>query len=136
MALTSTDRLLTPAILTTLAELKLGPVDSAAVKLAERMAQQLDDALWLERTADKVLKAVADAGVASGEELDALDALRSKVSARAAVSDLGPKLAALLGELGATPMARAKLAKLVPMSARGPVPGRTALAKLQGSLGA
>lgn len=136
MALTSADRLLAPAIVATLAELNLGPVDSAAVRLAERLALQLDDAMWLEVAADKILKAVLAAGVLADEELDALDALRRKLSARGALSDLGPKLLAVLDDLGATPMSRAKLAKMLPPGKPGTLPGRSALTELQVSLGA
>ncbi|HEY3691266.1 MAG TPA: hypothetical protein VGL46_13320 [Pseudonocardiaceae bacterium] len=136
MALTSTERLLTPAILDTLGQLALGPADAAVEQLAVRLGQQLDDAVWSERGADKIIKAVIAEGLCSGEEQEALDALRRKLSARMAVADLGPKLLAVLEALGATPMARAKIAKLVPTGATGPVPGQVKLHNLQGRVGA
>jgi hypothetical protein len=135
--MSSTDRLLTPAILATLAELDLTDADAGAAQLARRMSQQIDDAAWVERAADKILEAVAEKGWVAGDSIyDEVDALRRKLSARLAVSDIGPKLLAVLDDLGATPMSRAKLSKLVPQGASGPVAGGATMARLKGRLGA
>jgi hypothetical protein len=135
MDLTSKDRSLTPAILATLDTLNLGPVDDSAAQLALRVAQELDSAAWAERAADKVLQAVIDDGVMEGEELEAVQALRAKLAARVAVSDLGPKLLSVLTEIGATPMSRARIAKLVPAAAK-PAQGRERMTSIAGGIGA
>jgi hypothetical protein len=114
MSVTSTDRLLGPAITETLDALDLLPEDAAAAQLARRIAQQLDDSAFAERAADKVLRAVVDRGLVTGEEMEALDALKRKLSARTAVADLAPKLLAVLIELGATRKARAALGTTKP----------------------
>jgi hypothetical protein len=138
---TSGNRELLPSISATLAELKLDEVDSAASQLLRRYAQQLDDSIWAERAADKVLKRIEVGGLkdASGHVLpdddftewtdderaslrEEVGALRAKLAARTAVADLGPKLLTVLEAIGATPMARAKIAKMVPPSAAAGTP--------------
>lgn len=113
MALTSADRLISPAVNATLGAIDVEPRFEAAAKLAERYAAQLDDAHWTEKRADDVLKMV-EQNADDVELLDAVQALRAKLSARSAVENLGPKLAALLDALGATPMGKAKLDKIKP----------------------
>lgn len=137
MGSTSADRLLTPAIIATLDVLDLGPIDLGAAKLAVRMAQQIDDAAWSEKAADKILQHVIDAGYPADDPVHVeVDALRRKLAARLAVAELGPKLLAVLVEVGATPLARAKIAKLVPVVRGGPVRGNATLSRLVGGLGA
>jgi hypothetical protein len=113
-AMTSQDRTVLPAISATLRELDLADVDQGAAQLAVRIAQQLDDAQWAERVADKVLRKIVDEAVWPDETITAMEAVKAKLAARVAVSDLAPKLTAVLMELGGTPMSRAKLAKLTP----------------------
>jgi hypothetical protein len=144
---TSGNRELQPSISATLAALELEPCDSAASQLIVRYGQQLDDAIWAERAADKVLDRVLGGGVrdVGGHILpDDLDdwtdderatlreevtALRAKLAARTAVADLGPKLLAALSEVGATPRARAQIAKMTPQGA--PVSGASWLSDMQ-----
>lgn len=112
MALTSADRLLAPAVAETLQALHLGVTDQAAAKLAERYAVELDQAAAIAAHADRVLKLAGEAD--DPDLLEQVTALRNRLTARSCVADLGPKLAALLGELGATPMSAAKRARLLP----------------------
>lgn len=138
MSVTSADRLLAPAVAETLDALDLGPLDAGAARLACRMATQIDDAARAERAADKVLERLIDAGYSEEDSLfDEVTALRQKMAARLAVTDLGPKLLAVLVELGATPKARAQIAKLTPQTGRGaPSAASRALASVRGDRGA
>jgi hypothetical protein len=113
--LQSADRLLAPAVTASLAVLDLPPEDQAAGKLAESYARSLDQAAAVEAQADKVLRAVSAGPDADPDLVELVSALRSKLSARSALADLGPKLTALLVELGATPKARAAMAKGKPV---------------------
>lgn len=102
------DRLLAPAVTASLDEIELEPEDAAAAKLAERYAREIDQADAAAAQADKVLRQIDD------EDFDTrelVSALKAKLGARTAVSDLGPKLLAALAELGATPKARAAARK-------------------------
>jgi hypothetical protein len=105
--LQAADRLLAPAVAASLAVLDLPDADEAAVKLADTYARAIDEAKSAERWADKVLAKVDD----ESDTFDEVKALRLKLTARSALADLGPKLTALLVELGATPKARAAMAK-------------------------
>lgn len=98
------DRLLAPAVTASLGEIELEAEDAAAVKLAERYAREIDQADAAAAQADRVLRQIDDED-ADLQELVA--ALKAKLAARTAVSDLGPKLLAVLDSLGATPKARA-----------------------------
>jgi hypothetical protein len=115
-ALASTDRLLAPAVAASLAALDLSPEDEAAARLAEVYARSLDGAAGMEAAARKVLRGV------DGDDPDLLaqvQALVQAVSARKALVDLGPKLTALLVELGATPKVRAWMATSKPAAPGG-----------------
>lgn len=101
--LQSVDRLLAPAVTEALDVVELEAEDAAAVKLAERYAREIDQADAAAAHADRVLREVGD----DPELLELVSALKAKLAARTAVSDLGPKLLAILDALGATPKARA-----------------------------
>lgn len=105
--LQAADRLLAPAVAASLAVLDLPDEDQAAARLADTYARAIDEAKAAERWADKVLAKVD----AESDTFDEVKALRLKLTARSALADLGPKLTALLVELGATPKARAAMAK-------------------------
>lgn len=134
MALTSADRLLAPAVAETLTALHLGVTDQAAAKLAERYAVELDQAAAIAAHADRVLKLAGEAD--DPDLLEQVTALRNRLTARSCVADLGPKLLAVLDEVGGTPLGRARIAKLAPAGKAGPVPGSAALTKIVGALGA
>jgi hypothetical protein len=115
MPLTSTNTSMSDAVSATVEALNLETIFVSTARLAVRYAQLLDGAEFAERAADRVLRAAE-----RGDDVELVEevrALRSKLSARAAASDLGPKLEALLTDLGATPAASAKLAKLRPAEA-------------------
>lgn len=101
------DRHLTPAVLGTLQALDLQERDLAAAKLAETYARAIDQAKTAEAWADSVLRKV-DRDSDLGDEVHAL---KVKLAAKVALSDLGPKLAGLLGELGGTPRGRSAIGK-------------------------
>lgn len=101
--LQSADRLLAPAVTAALDVIELEGEDIAARKLAERYAREIDQADAAAAHAERVLRAVGD----DPELHELVSALKAKLSARVAVSDLGPKLLAVLDSLGATPKARA-----------------------------
>jgi hypothetical protein len=122
----SADRLLLPEAERTLAALDDSPVDAAARRMLTVYARQIDDAKRAETHADAVLRRAAKAG-ADETLLEQISALRLKLAARTAVSDVGPKFVALLAELKATPAARAKLAR----NAGAPAPAGGSLARLR-----
>jgi hypothetical protein len=86
----------------TLAELELPPEHRAAGALARLYADQLDSAEAAERAADGALTAALKLG-ADAETAELIQSLRSKLSARQTVVNIGPRLAELLGRLLATP---------------------------------
>lgn len=100
------DRLLAPAVTQALGAIELEAEDVAAQKLAERYAREIDQADAAAAHADKVLRAFS--ADADPDLFELVKALKAKLSARVAVSDLGPKLLAALDSLGATPKARAQ----------------------------
>lgn len=106
--LQAADRLLAPALTTSLAALDLADEDQAAAKLAESYARALDSAAGMEAQARKVLR---DAAGLDEDLLARVEALTQALGARKALAEIGPKLTALLVELGATPKARAALSK-------------------------
>jgi len=85
--------------------------DAATHQLAVKYARELDGAEWIGRTAEKIIRLVEDDPETEIDTLQAVQALRNKLSARQTLADLGPKLTALLVELGATPKARAAMVK-------------------------
>lgn len=104
------DRQIAPAVDRTLAALTCdNTADAALHKLAESYARAIDRATSAEAWADAVLRKVDK----DTDLHDEVRALKVKLTARAALSDLGPKLAVALVELGATPRSRAAMAKLV-----------------------
>lgn len=105
--LQAADRLLAPAVAETLDKLELGAEDRAVAKVAERYAREIDQADAAAAQAEKVLRAIGD----DPDLHELVSALKAKLSARVAVSDLGPKLVAALNELGASPKARAAVGK-------------------------
>lgn len=107
----SADALELPAVQEALGALDLSSADAAAVRLAEVYARRLDDAQWVEVAADRVLRQVADDPDADVDLVDAVRALRNKLSAQATTAALGPKLHDVMNDLGGTPAARAKLGK-------------------------
>lgn len=111
------DRLLAPAVTATLDALDLPDTDQAAAKLAESYARALDQAAAIEGQAERVLR---DAGKSGDEDLiERVEALVAKLGARSALVTIGPKLESVLVELGATPKARAALAKVQPVAPAG-----------------
>lgn len=87
------------------------PADAATHQLAARYARELDNAEWIGRGAEKIIRMVEEDPDTDIDLLQAVQALRNKLSARQTLADLGPKLTALLVELGATPKARAAMTK-------------------------
>lgn len=107
--LTAADRLLAPAVAEMLGALELAPEDVAAAKLAGAYARELDGAAAVAAQAARVLR-----DAASSDDADLVEqvrALANQLSARAALANIGPKLHALLADLGATPKGRAGLKK-------------------------
>lgn len=103
-----TERQLYPAVVATLAALTVDPKDAAAAKLAETYARAIDGAKSVEASADAVLRrARSESDGEDDDLLEQVQALRNKLRAQTALVDLGPKLAAILVELQATPKARA-----------------------------
>lgn len=87
-----------------LAALERRPEDEAAVALAERYAAAMDEAAELVAAAEGLAEELP-----AGDEhaRKRLAALAAKVEARVVLADLGPKMLAVLAELGMTPRARA-----------------------------
>lgn len=127
--LQSADRLLAPAVTASLAALDLADEDQAAAKLAESYARALDSAAGMESQARKVLR---DAAGTDEDLMARVEALATALSARKCLAEIGPKLTAVLVELGATPRARAGLSKGPAVS----VPGASALDRLRAASGA
>jgi hypothetical protein len=86
----------------TLAALSHGDEYRAACALSRVYADQLDSAEAAERAADKALNLALELG-ADADTAELLQSLRSKLSARTTVANIGPRLAELLGRLLATP---------------------------------
>jgi len=104
----STDRQLHPAVVETLAALGLEAKDQAAAKLAETYARAIDGAKSVEASADAILRRARSESEGEDDPLiEQVQALRNKMRAQVALENLGPKLAAILVELQATPKARA-----------------------------
>lgn len=101
----SADRLLVPAVSEALAAIELEAEDVAVSKLAERYAREIDQADAAATQADKVLRLINPED--NPDLFELVKGLKAKLSARVAVSDLGPKLLAALDSVGATPKARA-----------------------------
>lgn len=101
--------LIAPKVRESLEELTLSGEDAAVSKLAELYAKELDAASGLAAKADAILKGVTRTG--DLELIEAVTALRNRVTAKATLENLGPKLLAALESLGATPKARAAAGK-------------------------
>ncbi|HEY0638703.1 MAG TPA: hypothetical protein VGD67_13720 [Pseudonocardiaceae bacterium] len=112
--------LLAPAVSETVQALPARPEDSAAVRLAERYAAQIDEA-------HQIAAELAEIVPAGDDQARRLDALTKRVEAHTVLSELGPRLLAVLVELGATPKARGQKA---------PAAGPSRLAALRESRGA
>lgn len=100
--------LLAPAVTAAISALTLTDADTATVKLAQRYADAIDQAAIAQELADRALDRI-DAG-----DLNArlyVQALAAKVEAKELLDKLGPKLLAVLEALGATPAARAAIAR-------------------------
>jgi hypothetical protein len=89
----------------TIAALALEDVDAAALELARTYAQELDGAAAWRARADKAVRAAREADP-DGALFEELEALRAKLSERAALVQVGKLLHLLLAELNATPKAR------------------------------
>lgn len=96
------DDLVLPAVRDTIVGLdkEITPADAGAVRLAQRYAAAMDDAARVAAELDAI------------DPLDEDDAARiarlaAKVTVQAVLETLGPKLLAVLEQLGATPKARA-----------------------------
>lgn len=115
MSLQRADRLLSPAVDSTVASLSLVDADLAVARLAGVYAGAIDEARRGEAWADGVL-AKLDAESPLTEEIRAI---RAKLAAKVVLADLGPKLQAALVELGATPKTRAALHRPEPAAPAG-----------------
>lgn len=107
-ALQAADRLLLPAVQSSLAALALSDEDQAAARLAESYARALDSAAGMEAQARKVLR---DAAGGDEDLLARVEALTQALAARTTLVQIGPKLESVLAQVGATPKGRAALAK-------------------------
>jgi hypothetical protein len=87
-----------------LASVQALPQDAAAFAVARRYAAAIDEAGDLAAQADGLWRALPVDDAPARKQLAALEA---KVSAQAVLGELGPKLVAVLVELGMTPRARA-----------------------------
>lgn len=90
----------------TLGKLQLQPEDAAIAAVALEYATTMDRAAAIAAAAAKIPY--------SEDTEEELRKLRSRVSAQAVVSDLGPKLLAALDALQATPKSRATAGKPAP----------------------
>lgn len=88
----------------TLAALSLDPSDAAAQELCRTYARELDGAAAVRARADRAVKEARLRG--DDEHTVEVDALRAKLSERAALVQVGKLLHLLLAELQATPKAR------------------------------
>jgi hypothetical protein len=88
----------------TIDALQLEDVDAAALELARTYARELDTAAAIRARADKAVKEARLRG--DDEHTAEVEALRAKLSERAALVQVGKLLHALLAELNATPKAR------------------------------
>lgn len=101
--LRSVEGLLAPAVAETVASLAVQPEDAAAVKLAGRYAAQIDEA-------HQVAADLAEVKPVDEDQGRRLARLEKRVEAQAVLAELGPRLLAVLVELGATPRARGQKA--------------------------
>jgi hypothetical protein len=88
----------------TIAALALEDADAAALELARTYARELDTAAAIRARADKAVKEARLRG--DDEHTAEVEALRAKLSERAALVQVGKLLHLLLAELNATPKAR------------------------------
>lgn len=132
--LQSAEHLLAPDVSATVEALELSPKDKAAARLAVKYAKAIDAAYQSAAWADRVLKDLDKFECDDQADWDTwekmVDALRARLSVQNTLKDLGPKLAALLADLGATPMARAVMVKRGQGGAAAPHPANP-LAALQ-----
>jgi hypothetical protein len=105
--LRDSEELLAPAVNAAIAGLDLEDADAAAVKLAQRYAAAIDDAARAQELAELALEQIDDD--ISGRLY--VQALAAKVETAAVLEKLGPRLLAVLTGLGATPAARAAIAR-------------------------
>lgn len=98
------DDLVAPAVAEAVSKLDTKPEDVALVRLVERYAAAIDAAARIALAAEEIEPENAD-------QARALSALRDRVDAVTVLADLGPKLAAALEMLGASPKARAGFAR-------------------------
>lgn len=98
------DDLVGPAVAETVDKLDTKPEDAAMVRLVERYAAAIDEARLIALAAEEIEPE-------SEGQARALSALRERVNAVTVLAELGPKLAAALAELGASPKSRAAFAR-------------------------
>ena len=91
---------------TTIAALTLERADAAALELCRTYARELDGAAAVRARADKAVKEAWLRADDEGALAEELEALRAKLSERAALVQVGNLLHRLLAELQATPKAR------------------------------
>lgn len=99
-------RPLTDSVETTVAALETGDVESAAVDLARRYAAEIDGAAAWRARADRHARRVREQQGPDSALYEEAEALRAKLSERAALAGIGKLLHALLAELCATPKSR------------------------------
>lgn len=98
------DDLVAPAVAESIDKLDTKPEDAALVRLVERYAAAIDGARRIALAAEEIEPEDAT-------QARQLAALRERVEAVTVLAELGPKLAAALEMLGASPKARAGFAR-------------------------
>lgn len=101
------EELIAPAVAETVSKLATRPEDAAAIRLAERYAAALDDAVLIAIGLGELDELLP---VSDEDGRKTLFALSKRVEAQAVLAELGPKLLAVLESLGASPKARAAVA--------------------------
>lgn len=91
---------------TTIGALETTDADSAAVELARLYAAEIDGAAAWRARADRHARRVREEQGPDSALYEEAEALRAKLSERAALAGMGKLLHALLAELCATPKAR------------------------------
>jgi hypothetical protein len=110
MNLQPAENSLEAAVEATLGALDLKPEDLALSRLSSRYAREMDQSAAVAAQADKVLRVVGRNQDEDDDKLyEMVSALKSKLSARSAIEQIGPKLQNALDALGATPKARKAL---------------------------
>jgi uroporphyrinogen-III synthase len=106
------------------------PRDVAAEELARRYAHDIDDAAVVSTQAAKALRELA--GQIDHELYSRVAALFDRIESTAVLATLGPKLLAVLVELGMTPRARADTTRKGGAPNVGGTPSESPIGRLRG----